>query len=107
MVAADAKVNPCLEWDQPLPDLLDTLGAEGVLQVMVEGGATVAASFHRENLVNQYIMYIAPAFMGGNDGTALFTGQGAGSINELWRGSVRSVRMIGTDIEIVVDNNSR
>ena len=106
-VAADAKVNPCLEWDQSLPDLLDTLGQEGVLQVMVEGGATVAASFHRENLINQYIMYIAPAFMGGNDGTALFMGQGAGSIDEMWRGSVRSMRMLGTDIEIVIDNNSR
>jgi diaminohydroxyphosphoribosylaminopyrimidine deaminase/5-amino-6-(5-phosphoribosylamino)uracil reductase len=106
-VAPDAKVHPCREWNLSLSDLLDTLGQEGVLQVMVEGGATVAASFHRENLVNQYIMYIAPAFMGGNDGTALFMGQGAGSINELWRGSVRSLRMLGTDIEIVIDNNSR
>ena len=105
--APDAKVHPCREWDQSLPDLLDTLGQEGVLQVMVEGGATVAASFHRENLINQYIMYIAPAFMGGNDGTALFMGQGAGSIDEMWRGSVRSMRMLGTDIEIVIDNNSR
>ena len=106
-VSADAKVHPCLEWDQPLPELLDTLGAECVLQLMVEGGPTVAASFHRENLINQYVMYIAPAFMGGNDGTALFMGQGAGSINEMWRGTISSVRMVGDDIEIVVDNNSR
>jgi len=106
-VSADAKVHPCLEWDQPLPELLDTLGAEGVLQLMVEGGPTVAASFHRENLINRYVMYIAPAFMGGNDGTALFMGQGAGSINEMWRGTISSVRMVGDDIEIVVDNNSR
>jgi len=106
-VAPDAKVHPCREWDQSLPELLDTLGAEGVLQLMVEGGPTVAASFHRENLVNQYVIYIAPAFMGGNDGTALFMGQGAGSINEMWRGAISSVRMVGDDIEIVVDNNSR
>jgi diaminohydroxyphosphoribosylaminopyrimidine deaminase/5-amino-6-(5-phosphoribosylamino)uracil reductase len=106
-VAPDAKVHPCREWNLSLSDLLDTLGQEGVLQVMVEGGASVAASFHRENLVNQYILYIAPAFMGGNDGTALFMGHGAGSINELWRGSVKSMRMLGTDIEIVIDNNSR
>ena len=106
-VAPDAKVHPCREWDQSLLELLDTLGAEGVLQVMVEGGATVAASFHRENLVNQYVMYIAPAFMGGNDGSPLFRGPGAASINELWRGSVRSMRMLDADIEIVIDNNSR
>lgn len=106
-VVPDAKVQPCREWNLSLSELLDTLGQEGVLQVMVEGGASVAASFHRENLVNQYILYIAPAFMGGNDGTALFMGHGAGSINELWRGSVKSMRMLGTDIEIVIDNNSR
>ena len=106
-VAADAKVNPCLEWNQSLPELLDTLGAEGVLQLMVEGGATVAASFHRENLVNRYVMYVAPAFMGGADGTSLFSGHGADSIDQMWRGSITSTRMVGDDIEIVIDNNSR
>lgn len=105
-VALDAKVHPCLEWDQSLPDLLDTLGQEGVLQVMVEGGATVAASFHRENLVNRYVVYIAPAIMGGADGTPLFSGHGAASIDRLWRGSITSTRMVGDDIEIVIDNNS-
>ena len=106
-VAADAKVNPCLEWNQSLPELLDTLGAEGVLQLMVEGGPTVAASFHRENFVNRYVMYIAPAFMGGTDGSPLFAGPGVTSINEMWRGSITSTRIVGDDIEIVIDNNSR
>jgi diaminohydroxyphosphoribosylaminopyrimidine deaminase/5-amino-6-(5-phosphoribosylamino)uracil reductase len=106
-VAADAKVNPCLEWNQSLPELLDTLGAEGVLQLMVEGGPTVAASFHRENFVNRYVMYIAPAFMGGTDGTPLFSGHGAATIDQMWRGSITSTRIVGDDIEIVIDNNSR
>ena len=106
-VAADAKVNPCLEWNQSLPELLDTLGAEGVLQLMVEGGPTVAASFHRENFVNRYVMYIAPAFMGGADGTPLFSGHGAATIDQMWRGSITSTRIVGDDIEIVIDNNSR
>ena len=104
-VATGAKVNPCLEWDQSLPELLDTLGAEGVLQLMVEGGPTVAASFHRENLVNRYVMYIAPAFMGGADGSPLFSGPGVASIDQMWRGSITSTRMVGDDIEIVVDNH--
>jgi diaminohydroxyphosphoribosylaminopyrimidine deaminase/5-amino-6-(5-phosphoribosylamino)uracil reductase len=106
-VAPDAKVQPCREWNLSLSELLDTLGQEGVLQVLVEGGATVAASFHRENLVNQYILYIAPAFMGGNDGTALFSGHGAATIDQMWRGSITSTRIVGDDIEIVIDNNSR
>jgi len=106
-VAPGAQVQPCREWKLSLSELLDSLGQEGVLQVMVEGGATVAASFHRENLVNRYVMYVAPAFMGGDDGTSLFAGPGAASIKEMWRGSITSTRLVGTDIEIVIDNNSR
>jgi len=107
LVAPDAKVHPCREWKLSLSELLDTLGQEGVLQVMVEGGATVAASFHRENLVNRYVIYVAPAIMGGADGTPLFSGHGAASIDQMWRGSITSTRMVGDDIEIVIDNNSR
>ena len=40
---AGARVHPCLEWTGGVPELLDRLGAEGVLQLLVEGGRTVAA----------------------------------------------------------------
>ncbi len=100
---ADAKVRPCLEWNGSLADLLDELGRDGVVQVLVEGGAQVAASFHREHLVDRYVMYVAPAVMGGNDGTPLFAGDGAATIADLWRGRLVSTRAVGGDIEIVID----
>ena len=56
---AGARVHPCLEWRGDPGELLHTLGAEGVLQVMVEGGARVAASFHSAGLVDRYVLHLA------------------------------------------------
>ena len=99
-----ANVHPCLEWDKSLSELLDTLGNDGVLQLMVEGGATVASSFHQQNLVDRYVLYVAPAFMGGNDGAPLFNGESAPSMQHLWRGTLRNVRQLESDIEVTIDN---
>ncbi len=98
-----AKVHPCTEWtaaDGDLEDLLDHLGAEGVLQVLVEGGATVAGAFHRAGLVDEYVTYLAPALMGGEDGTGLFRGPGAPGIADVWRGQITAVSAVGSDIRI-------
>ena len=73
------------------------------MQLLVEGGATVAGEFHRRGLVNRYIAYLAPAFMGGSDGTPLFSGNGAPSIADLRRGRFVRVTPVGGDLEIVVD----
>jgi diaminohydroxyphosphoribosylaminopyrimidine deaminase / 5-amino-6-(5-phosphoribosylamino)uracil reductase len=100
---ANALVHPCLEWLGPLPDLLDHLGQEGVLQLLVEGGASVAASFHREQLVDRYIMHVAPALFGGDNARPLFGGAGAATMIDLWRGRFRSSRMLGADVELVMD----
>ncbi|MEY4224409.1 MAG: diaminohydroxyphosphoribosylaminopyrimidine deaminase [Actinomycetota bacterium] len=99
----NARVHPCLEWSGELEPLLDQLGSEGVVQLLVEGGATVAGEFDRRGLVNRYVAYLAPAFMGGNDGTPLFTGAGAPSISNLRRGRFVRVTPVGDDLEIVVD----
>jgi diaminohydroxyphosphoribosylaminopyrimidine deaminase/5-amino-6-(5-phosphoribosylamino)uracil reductase len=96
----DAKVHPCLEWQGPLDELLDHLGGLGVLQVLVEGGAAVAASFHRERLVDRYLFHLAPALMGGDDGTAMLRGLGASTMADVWRGRIVAVRMLGSDLEI-------
>src|SRR5262249_17753911 len=72
-----AKVHPCVELSGPLGDVLDELGRRGIVQAMVEGGSTVAGAFHRERLVDQYVLYLAPALFGGDDGAPLFKGPGA------------------------------
>jgi diaminohydroxyphosphoribosylaminopyrimidine deaminase/5-amino-6-(5-phosphoribosylamino)uracil reductase len=100
---AGAKVHPCLEHDGDLGDLLDQLGAKGHLQVLVEGGATIASAFHHAGLVDRYVLYLAPALFGGDDARGLFVGAGAATIADVWRGAIRDVTRLGADLRIDLD----
>ncbi len=60
----------------------------------------VAAAFHRHGLVDRYVVYLAPALFGGDDGLGLFHGEGAGTIADLWRGSFDSVTRLGEDLRV-------
>lgn len=96
-----AMVHPCLELSGEPGTVLDQLGARGdVLQVMIEGGAGVAGAFHRAGLVDRYVVYLAPALFGGDDGRPLFAGPGAPSLADLWRGRLVSSRPIGDDLRV-------
>ncbi len=100
---AGARVHPCVELDGPLPDVLDELGRRDVVQVMVEGGATVAGAFHRAKLVDHYVVYLAPALFGGDDGRPLFAGEGAATIDDVWRGRITNVEHLGDDLKIELE----
>lgn len=104
-ISDQALVHPCTQWTGTLPDLLDTLGKEGVVQLLVEGGARVAASFHRERLINQYIMHIAPVIAGGDNAAGVFAGPAAASMTDMWRGRVVSTTNLDGDIEIILEPN--
>lgn len=99
---AGAKVLPALEFSGELDDLLEELGRRGVLQVLVEGGATVAGLFHRAGLVDHYIVYLAPAIFGGDDARPIFSGPGAETIADVWRGAITGVAHVGGDLRIDV-----
>ena len=95
-----AKVHPALELTGDPGDVLDELGRRGVLQAMVEGGATVAGEFHRAGLVDRYVLYLAPALLGGDDGRPVFAGPGAPTIADVWRGDIVSVQRLGDDLRV-------
>lgn len=95
-----AKIQPCTEVSGDLGSVLDQLGAEGIIDLLVEGGAGTATSFHTAGLVDRYVIYLAPAFMGGDDGLGVFSGQGAATIAEAWRGQLMDVRQVGDDLRL-------
>ena len=101
-----ALVHPCLELSGPLTDVLDQLGQRGVLQLMVEGGATVAGDFHGQGLVQRYVFYLAPALFGGHGGRGLFAGPAVATVQDLWRGRIVSVEQLGEDLRVVVEPRS-
>jgi diaminohydroxyphosphoribosylaminopyrimidine deaminase/5-amino-6-(5-phosphoribosylamino)uracil reductase len=95
-----ARVHPCLEVAGDLGPILDDLGGRGILQLLVEGGAGVAAEFHRAGLVDRYVIYLAPALFGGDDAPGLFAGPGAGTMADVWRGRITRVTPLGDDIRV-------
>lgn len=95
-----AKVHPCREMSGDLEGVLDTLGADDVVQLMIEGGAAVAGEFWRRDLVDRVVIYLAPALMGGDDGAPLFRGQGAAAIEDLGRGEIEQFVQLGDDLRI-------
>lgn len=99
---AHARVLPALELTGEPGRVLDELGARGVLQVLIEGGATVAHRFHAARLIDRYVLYLAPAFSGGDDAVPLFAGPGAPTMAELWRGQITNVRRLGGDLRLEV-----
>jgi diaminohydroxyphosphoribosylaminopyrimidine deaminase / 5-amino-6-(5-phosphoribosylamino)uracil reductase len=95
-----ARVHPALELQGDLGDVLDELGARDVLQLLVEGGAGVAGAFHRAGLVDRYVLYLAPALFGGDDAPGLFSGPGAATMTDVWRGRITRVTPLGDDIRV-------
>jgi len=95
-----ARVQPAVELSGDLGAVLDELGGRGVLQLLVEGGARVAHDFHVGGLVDRYVLYLAPALSGGDDGSPVFSGPGAATIGDLWRGRLVSVDRLGADLRL-------
>jgi len=96
----DAKVHPAVELEGDLDEVLNELGRRGVVQAVVEGGPTVAGAFHRAGLVDRYVIYLAPALFGGDDGRPLFAGPGAPTIDDVWRGRITNVERLGDDVKL-------
>lgn len=106
-VPPGARVAPALELSGDLGAVLDDLGSRDVLQLLVEGGPTVAAAFHRADLVDRYVLYLAPVLLGGDDGRGLFAGPGAATMADLWRGRITSVSRLGDDLRVDLEPRAR
>ena len=102
-VPEGARVRPAAEMAGDLGEVLDELGRQGVLSLLVEGGPRVARSFHAAGLVDRYVLYLAPALMGGGDGRPVLDGPGAATMADVWRGRMVSVRRLGDDLRVELE----
>jgi diaminohydroxyphosphoribosylaminopyrimidine deaminase/5-amino-6-(5-phosphoribosylamino)uracil reductase len=95
-----AKVHPAWELSGSPEAVLDALGMRGVLSLLVEGGPSVAHDFHAAGVVDRYVIYLAPALMGGDDGAPLMRGPGASTMDDVWRGRIVDVQRLGDDLRV-------
>lgn len=98
---AGAKVHPCLEWSGELTELLDKLGADGVLQLLVEGGPTLVTSFFDEGLVDEYVVHLANVVAGGDARPGMLAGAGDATALDVVPGDIVSTTVYGDDLEII------
>ena len=102
-VPAGARVQPALELDGDLGAVLDELGRRASCSCWSKAAPHVAAAFHRDGLVDRYVWYLAPAFLGGDDGRPVFAGPGRATMADAWRGRLVSVRRLGGDVRIDIE----
>jgi diaminohydroxyphosphoribosylaminopyrimidine deaminase/5-amino-6-(5-phosphoribosylamino)uracil reductase len=78
---------------------LDVLGRRGVLQAMVEGGATVHGAFLRAGLADRIVVYTGGVVLG-HGGAPLFGGPGPSTLEEASRWRLVAVRQVGGDARL-------
>lgn len=92
--------HPFLQYrGDDLRAVLADLGTRGVQRVFVEGGPAVAASFVREELADELLIYLAPMLLGG-DMLAL-RDVGVQTIAQARRLTVSRTETLGDDLLIV------
>jgi diaminohydroxyphosphoribosylaminopyrimidine deaminase/5-amino-6-(5-phosphoribosylamino)uracil reductase len=91
--------EPLFYETNDLPVVLADLRERGIRRAFVEGGPTLASAFVAANLVDEYLVYLAPTLLGGS---RLALGDiGVTRIGEQRRLSLRSVERLGDDLLLV------
>lgn len=78
--------------------LVDELGKLGLLHILCEGGGELAASLIRDGLVDEYLFFVSPSFLGG--GAAAVVGGGGWKMDGRPQLEFASVERCGPDVLI-------
>jgi diaminohydroxyphosphoribosylaminopyrimidine deaminase/5-amino-6-(5-phosphoribosylamino)uracil reductase len=77
---------------------LDVLGRRGLCHVLVEGGPTIGSSFVESELVDRFVLYLAPKLIGGEAPGLL--NDGVKTLADAWSLRIERVQRVGEDIRI-------
>ncbi|WP_414119744.1 bifunctional diaminohydroxyphosphoribosylaminopyrimidine deaminase/5-amino-6-(5-phosphoribosylamino)uracil reductase RibD [Corynebacterium nuruki] len=98
-VPADAAVLPALRYrDEGLPEVLADLWDRGMVDLLVEGGPHVAASFIAADLVDAVDAYTAPALLGAGIPVVAPGPHMSTTMAGIRRFTLRSVEALGGDV---------
>ncbi|MCX5668361.1 MAG: bifunctional diaminohydroxyphosphoribosylaminopyrimidine deaminase/5-amino-6-(5-phosphoribosylamino)uracil reductase RibD [Candidatus Omnitrophica bacterium] len=83
-----------------LKKLLKALAKMGITNILVEGGGELIAGLVKENLVDRFLIFIAPKIIGGRDAKTAVEGSGTALIKDALKLKNMSVRRFREDILI-------
>lgn len=83
-----------------LVDLMGELGRQGVVSLLIEGGAEVNASALQAGLVDKVVFFIAPLLIGGGGAPGAIGGQGFPTLEEAVRLERLEVKRLEPDLMV-------
>jgi diaminohydroxyphosphoribosylaminopyrimidine deaminase/5-amino-6-(5-phosphoribosylamino)uracil reductase len=95
---ADVARVPAGESGVDVRAALGYLGEQGICSALVEGGPTIAASLVGSNLVDRFVLYLAPKLIGG-DAPGLLN-DGVKTLTDAWELEIEHIRTVGEDLRI-------
>ena len=103
---AEVLVCPEAPWGNggrgvDLAELAAALGRRGVLELLVEGGPRLHASFWAAGLADRLVWYLAPLVIGGDGAPGLLRGGGAPTLAAARALRIASVERLGADLRVV------
>ncbi len=83
--------------------LVAALGKRDIQGVLLEGGATLAWSFLRDDAIDRVVQYIAPIVVAGADAHGVAAGPGFAPIDAARRLTYRRIDRVGPDLRVEAD----
>ncbi|KAF0192124.1 MAG: riboflavin biosynthesis protein RibD [Gammaproteobacteria bacterium] len=79
-----------------LSELLRYLAEQGMNEILLEAGATLAGAMLQRRLIDEFVIYVAPVLMG-SDARALFNLPGLAAMADNIALAIRDIRKVGDD----------
>ncbi len=80
--------------------LLVELGKRDIQGLLVEGGATLAWGFVRDDLIDKVVMYLAPIVIGGTGAPGVIGGEGFAPVGDARTLAFGPVERVGADLRV-------
>ena len=84
-----------------LKEVLDYLYLKhDIASILIEAGPTLATSFLSENLIDKFLIFLAPKIIGGDSGYNMFSGLGIASMFDALNLKFSKIQKIGPDLMV-------
>jgi diaminohydroxyphosphoribosylaminopyrimidine deaminase/5-amino-6-(5-phosphoribosylamino)uracil reductase len=77
---------------------LNKLGEIGLMNILVEGGSKINGSFLDEGLIDKFLLFLSPKWLGDPQAPGIFGGRGVSSLKEAVELKETKTKRIGEDI---------